>query len=101
MAFNRNRGTDIKQYWDQIPEDVDILITHGPPEGFGDKTQGGQNVGCADLLKAVQNIKPKYHVFGHIHEDVGIFKNDHTTFINASVLNLAYQLVNPPRQIIW
>jgi len=27
------------------------------------------HVGCVDLLNAVQlRVKPKYHIFGHIHE---------------------------------
>lgn len=33
-AFNRERGTEIKQYWDLIPENTNVLITHGPPLEF-------------------------------------------------------------------
>lgn len=95
-AFNRWRGEDIKRYWDLIPDDIDILITHGPPHGYGDKTMMGQLVGCVDLLNAIERIQPRYHVFGHIHEDYGIFETATTTFINASVLNLQYRMVNPP-----
>jgi len=95
-AFNRRRGEDIQRYWEQIPDDVDILVTHGPPYGFGDRTSRGDLVGCEDLLEAVQRVKPKYHVFGHIHEAYGITQNDATTFINASCLNLQYQMVNAP-----
>lgn len=95
-AFNRHRGTDIARYWEQIPEEVDILITHGPPMGYGDKLFNGDLVGCEGLLQAVQKIKPAIHVFGHIHEAYGIFKNESTTFINASCLNLRYQAVNEP-----
>lgn len=98
-AFNRWRGEDIKKYWDLMPDHLDILITHGPPHGYGDKTADGQLVGCVDLLAAVERTRPQYHAFGHIHEAYGISKNEHTTFVNASVLNLRYQMVHPPVQI--
>lgn len=95
-AFNRERGEDIRRYWEQIPEDVDILVTHGPPYMQGDRTSRGESVGCEDLLEFVLKIKPKYHVFGHIHEAYGTTQNEYTTFINASCLNLNYQMVNAP-----
>ena len=48
---------------------IDVLVTHGPPIGHGDECEGGHRAGCVDLLAEVQNrIKPKYHVFGHVHE---------------------------------
>ena len=59
----------MKEKWDQIPSDTDILVTHGPPFGFGDMTSGRNNVGCKDLYEQVSTrIKPKFHIFGHIHE---------------------------------
>ena len=55
--------------WNLIPEDTDVLITHSPPLGFGDLCSTGIRAGCVDLLHSVQNrVKPKYHVYGHIHE---------------------------------
>ncbi|HND88343.1 MAG TPA: metallophosphatase domain-containing protein, partial [Saprospiraceae bacterium] len=36
-AFNRRRGPDIRRHWDLIPEDTDILLTHGPPYGILDE----------------------------------------------------------------
>lgn len=98
-AFNRHRGADIRRYWEAIPEDVDILVTHGPPLGFGDRTTRGELVGCKDLLDFVEKIKPKYHTFGHIHEGYGLYQNEDTTFINASVLNERYEMVNAPVSI--
>src|SRR5579875_1559304 len=58
-AFNRHRGEEIKKYWDKIPADTNVLITHGPPYGILDKTTKGINAGCAELLKVVQRIKPQ------------------------------------------
>lgn len=95
-AFNLKRGQEIKAKWDLIPKNTDILITHGPPMGILDKTARGKLVGCEELLKTVMEINPKYHIFGHIHEDYGILKMDKTTFINASNCNLAYQAINKP-----
>ena len=52
-----------------IPSDTDILVTHTPPVGHGDLCCSGVRAGCVELLTTVQNrVKPKYHVFGHIHE---------------------------------
>lgn len=93
-AFNRERGQNIKHHWDLIPENTDILITHGPPFGILDKTIHGKHVGCKALLMRVNQINPKLHVFGHIHEEHGILKTKSTTFVNASLLNEKYQYVN-------
>jgi predicted phosphodiesterase len=70
-AFNVNRGPEIRRYWDKIPPDTDILITHGPPLGFGDLTADGFHCGCSDLLDVVQANPPRVHIFGHIHEAYG------------------------------
>ena len=95
-AFNRKRGSAINKHWELIPRDTNILITHGPAYGILDKTQNGHHVGCEMLLEKVLDIKPKIHAFGHIHEGYGIEKNLHTTFVNASLANINYQIVNLP-----
>lgn len=96
-AFNRQRGSDIKQHWDRIPNDTNILITHGPVKGILDRTAYGEQVGCSDLLDAVKRINPSFHVCGHIHEAYGEQIAERTTFINASVLNEDYFLMNSPK----
>ena len=57
MAFNRNRGPDIKKHWDLIPNNTEILITHGPPYGIRDEVFGPndfkKNVGCKDLYQKI------------------------------------------------
>ena len=95
-AFNRYPGDDINRHWDQIPADTDILITHGPVFRTLDENAEGQNIGCKDLLVKVQAIRPGVHVFGHIHESYGTIDKQKTKFINASVLNEKYKLVNEP-----
>jgi Icc-related predicted phosphoesterase len=95
-AFNKQRGTDIKLIWDKIPEKIDVLITHGPPYKILDQTATGQFVGCEDLLAKVNKIKPKIHIFGHIHEAYGTFETKYTKFVNASICTLQYKPTNLP-----
>lgn len=95
-AFNRQRGKEIAKHWKLIPQNTDILITHGPPLGKLDTTTNLQKTGCEDLLKTVQKNIPKYHIFGHIHEAYGMICDEHTTFINASILDERYQIKNLP-----
>ena len=93
----------IKRYWDMIPKDINILITHGPAYGVMDDVLcsrfnpklGSIRVGCEELKRTVRDIAPQLHVFGHIHGGYGI-KVGKTTSINASVLNEEYTLVNKP-----
>lgn len=95
--FMRDRGPAIKKHWDMIPSNTDILVTHGPPYGILDKNSDGEHCGCRDLLEAVQRVKPKLHIFGHIHEEYGIFQvADGTKYINASYVNEYYSPVNKP-----
>lgn len=95
-AFNRHRGEAIAKHWALIPPQTDIVITHGPVANILDTTTSGHNAGCADLLQKINEIKPKVHICGHIHEAYGVVEKQGTTFINASVLNEKYQLVNKP-----
>ena len=59
--------------WGEIPQ-VDILLTHCPPFRILDKTDANINVGSEALRKKVFEIKPKFHLFGHIHESKGQVK---------------------------
>lgn len=93
-AFNRKHGAEIKTHWDVIPDDTDILITHGPPFGILDETVYSKRTGCEELLLRVYQIQPKHHIFGHIHENYGVLAKRETTFVNASVLDDRYELVN-------
>ena len=102
-AFNLPRnGEEMKARWDAIPTDTDILVTHGPPFGYLD-IPGGQSirVGCEMLRHRVDEIRPKIHVFGHIHGSAGYYFNGHTHFINASVLNEQYRYTNIPLTFDW
>ncbi|KAL5475502.1 hypothetical protein EMCRGX_G025324 [Ephydatia muelleri] len=96
-AFNIPRGAPCLAKWDLIPEGTDVLMTHGPPVGHGDLCKSGIRAGCVDLLATVQDrVKPKYHVFGHIHEGYGATTDGHTIFVNCAICNLRYKPVNKP-----
>lgn len=95
-GFQKRRGSRIKNIWEQIPNDTDILLTHGPPAGVGDYTRRGENAGCVDLLYEIQNrVKPLYSCFGHIHEGNGVYTDGVTTFINAAVCDTSYRAKQP------
>lgn len=101
-AFNKYRGEEINEVWSTIPEDTDILVTHGPPMFKLDVVLGREDfhfLGCAELAKRVKYIKPKLHIFGHIHTGNGIKEEDHTIYVNASILNEQYIPVYKPRII--
>lgn len=98
-AFNRARGTEIKKHWDLIPNDTDILVTHGPPNMIRDGVPKGggfyEHVGCADLAKKILETSIKLHVFGHIHEGAGHSYIDGRTYVNASSLDGTYMFEAP------
>ena len=96
-AFNKHRGDEINEVWRGIPDDTDIIITHGPAKGYGDFTVNDRShVGCEHLRYRIHEIKPKLHVFGHIHEGAGVIKEVDITYINASILDERYEVVNKP-----
>lgn len=102
-AFNLPRnGEDLREKWFWIPSDTDILITHGPAWGHLDVTPyGNLNVGCELLRVRVDELKPKIHVFGHVHSGYGYKFHNGTHFFNASVLNERYNYKNKPITIDW
>lgn len=84
-AFNLRRGPELDAKWSLIPEGIDVLVTHGPPAGYGDRCHDGMRVGCEDLLRHLKRVQPSINVFGHIHEDRGEWKLGRTRVINATV----------------
>jgi Icc-related predicted phosphoesterase len=95
-AFNLARGEPLRKKWALVPPGIDILVTHTPPFGIGDRTIGGECVGDRDLLEAVRRIKPRLHVFGHVHEGYGQFPQNNILFINASLTDAKMQLAYAP-----
>ena len=95
-------GEDLREKWNWIPDTTDILITHGPPWEHLDATPyGNKRVGCELLRVRVDELKPKIHVFGHIHSGYGYKFHEGTHFINAAVLNEKYMYTNKPINVEW
>ena len=96
-AFNADRGDMIKSIWANIPDNTDVLITHGPPAGYGDELYFGERVGCQDLLSVVTDrVKPALHIYGHIHEGYGRYESEETVFLNVSICDEKYVKTNEP-----
>ena len=96
-AFGLVSPEDRKRLYARIPEDTDILITHGPPYGILDVAPGSSiHSGCKELLDAVLRIRPRLHVFGHIHGAGGILTTEHTTFVNAALPGVDAEIERAP-----
>lgn len=102
-AFNLMRGPELAVKWKLIPDDIDILITHGPPNGILDavpRQWGIDYTGCEELRKRVEQItafgRLKLHVFGHIHCGYGTAEHFGIKFVNASTCDEQYNPTQPP-----
>jgi Icc-related predicted phosphoesterase len=95
-AFNLPRGEELAAKWEKIPDDVDILITHGPAYGILDYAPIGGHVGCEELYRKIVEVKPKIHVCGHIHDSYGQKTMGGIEFLNASTLNDRYEHAHKP-----
>lgn len=66
FAFQYHRSDDA---WSgTVPVETDVLITHSPPRHHLDLPGG---LGCDFLLKETWRVRPKVHVFGHVHAGHG------------------------------
>jgi Icc-related predicted phosphoesterase len=102
-AFNLMRGAEIAEKWKFIPNDIDILVTHGPPNGVLDEVPrkwGIENTGCEELRKRIDEIawygRLKLHIFGHIHCGYGQAEIDKIKYVNASTCDEQYNPVQSP-----
>lgn len=95
--FMKDRAK-INKVWQQIPDDTDIIVTHGPPKGALDisfnRFNVMENCGCSALMKRIEDINPQLVLFGHIHNNrrirnAGVLKLSHldTTFSNGSCVS--------------
>lgn len=95
--------TEIKPHWDKIPDDTNILITHGPPYGILDTTTFANgdpkpgNLGCVELMNRIKELKDlDLHFFGHIHSPGGTqVHQDGVSYYNAAVCDECYYPSNP------
>ena len=96
-AFTYFDTPEAERIWNLIPENINILVTHAPPKGLRDFSKTfNKNAGCQVLREKVLSIKPRYHIFGHIHESYGIEAHGDSMFINASLSNGSGEIINKP-----
>lgn len=83
FAFEKS-PEEMETLWNKVPH-VDVLITHAPPYGILDKTSTGHHIGCPVLRRHVfERIRPRLHLFGHVHEGFGQIVENNIRFVNAS-----------------
>jgi predicted phosphodiesterase len=98
-AFNASEDK-LRSIYSKIPNDVDVIISHGPPYGYGDlstySNNYGEHVGSRALLEKIIEIQPRLVVTGHIHAAYGIYEVGLTKVINCAIVNDEYKLVRGP-----
>jgi Icc-related predicted phosphoesterase len=87
---------NLQERWSHVPHGTDVLISHGPPRGILDVTEDGESVGGIAHRNVVRSIRPKLNVFGHIHECYGQETYMGVDYVNATLVNFQYELVNAP-----
>lgn len=103
LAFYR--GVSLTERYSLIPEDVQVLICHGPPYDILDKTlcrDQDDRRGSVEMRKLTSEKLTQLGLYlcGHIHEARGMEMADGgVTFINASTLDRSYEIVRPPMVI--
>ncbi len=94
-AFNRLRGEEIAKHWNIIPDDIDIMVCHGPVFRILDQNLSYNALGCEDLREKIFKLqKLKLFISGHIHEDRGEHIECDKLFLNSSMVNYADRLMN-------
>ena len=108
FSYLRTDHASADSHWAKIPDDTDVLITHGPAYNKLDKImrpirkdQTKLNLGCPELGERIKDVNPQLHICGHIHSSQGIFNGEITTHINAASLGEDYQYSNKRRYIEW
>jgi Icc-related predicted phosphoesterase len=89
-AFSVERGRELAGRWSRVPAGIDVLVTHGPPRGIGD-----EGFGCEDLRRELGRIRPRLHVFGHVHDGYGTTRAEGTIYVNAAVCDRGYRASHP------
>jgi len=94
----------LETFYAAIPEGIDILVSHQPPLNYGDRTVNvetgrAEHIGSRELLDAIDRVRPRLVICGHVHGGLGRYEHRGIPVYNVSVLDEAYRLVNAPTAI--
>lgn len=95
---------DLAELYGAIPRGIDILVSHQPPYGYGDRqaaAESGQreHLGSRELLAAIERVRPRFVICGHIHGGHGCFRHDGSAIYNVSIVDDEYRLARTPTVI--
>lgn len=95
---------ELADVYAQIPEGIDILVSHQPPYGRGDRyfdVGAGkvEHLGSPELLAAIDRVRPKLVICGHIHDGHGRTEYDGIPIYNVTLVDEQYRLVHSPTVI--
>ena len=96
--------SDLVPIYAAIPEGTDILVSHQPPLYYGDRTFNRdtgrtEHVRSRELLDAIERVRPKVVICGHVHGGFGRYEHQGIPIYNVSVVDEAYRHVNAPTVI--
>lgn len=83
---------DLAPVYAAIPEGVEVLVSHQPPLGYGGRLESGEEVGSRELLQAIERVRPKVVICGHIHAGYGRYEHQGIPIYNVSVVDEQYRL---------
>jgi Icc-related predicted phosphoesterase len=97
-AFGMSSSNDRKRHWSKVPEDTDVLVTHGPPFGILDLSPDNvERMGDPELRNRVRELPSlKLHAFGHVHGAHGFVEKDGVRFDNVALMGHLGDLVQTP-----